>query len=66
MVAGQAALHEASSPCLLLVFHRLPLLMQSMHVHSSGVRVLISLPLFLINTQHLVAGYCSSAMLLRV
>jgi hypothetical protein len=65
MVAAQAALHEAPSPCLLLVFHRLPLLMQPMRVRSSGVRVLISLPLFLINTQHLVVGYCSLAMLLR-
>ena len=65
MVAGQPALHEAPSPCLLLVFHRLPLLMQPMRVRSSGGRVLISLPLFLVDTQHLVAGYCSVAMLLR-
>jgi hypothetical protein len=65
MVAGQATLHEASSPCLLIIFHRLPLLMQPMRVRSSGGRVLISLPLFLIDTQHLVAGYCSVAMLLR-
>jgi hypothetical protein len=65
MVAAQAALHEAPSPCLLLVFHRLPLLMQPMRVRSSGVWVLISLPLFLINTQHLAVGYCSLVMLLR-
>jgi hypothetical protein len=53
MVAGHAALHEAPSSCLLLVFHRLPLLMQPMRVCSSGGRVLINLPLFLIETQHL-------------
>ncbi|CAD6342489.1 unnamed protein product [Miscanthus lutarioriparius] len=34
MVAGQPALHEAPSPCLLLVFHRLPLLMQPMRVRA--------------------------------
>jgi hypothetical protein len=50
MVASQPALHEAPSPYLLLVFHRLRLLMQPMRVRSSSGRVLISLPLFLVDT----------------
>jgi hypothetical protein len=59
MVASQPVLHEAPSPYLLFVFHRLRLLMQPMRVRSSSGRVLTSLP------QHLVVGYCSVAMLLR-
>jgi hypothetical protein len=35
-MAGQPALHEVPSHCLLLVFHRLPLLMQPMRVCPSG------------------------------
>jgi hypothetical protein len=65
MVASQHVLHEAPSPYLLFVFHRLRLLIQPMRVRSSSGRVLISLPLFLVDTQHLVVGYCSVAMLLR-
>jgi hypothetical protein len=56
-MAGQPALYEVPSHYLLLVFHRLPLLMQPMRICPSGGRVLIRLPVLLVDAQHLVAGY---------